>query len=148
MFVPLGLGLLWEVERPRTALWRGSGWPPSPQNLRTLGEAETKSEHQKELSSLELLNTLFKNIRQEVSLGLRQEVAARAGEHGVGAGVWELVGSHVGEVLDAGGGIWAVLMRVVRESQVKALHWEERLTAHTWPGRGRRWAVAVLPGES
>uniref|UniRef100_A0A8D2C9W1 Myb-binding protein 1A n=1 Tax=Sus scrofa TaxID=9823 RepID=A0A8D2C9W1_PIG len=35
------------------------------ENLRTLGEAETKSEHQKELSSLELLNTLFKNIRQE-----------------------------------------------------------------------------------
>ncbi|XP_047614450.1 myb-binding protein 1A [Phacochoerus africanus] len=35
------------------------------ENLRTLGEAETKSEHQKELSSLELLNTLFRNIRQE-----------------------------------------------------------------------------------
>uniref|UniRef100_A0A8C4FHQ2 MYB binding protein 1a n=1 Tax=Catagonus wagneri TaxID=51154 RepID=A0A8C4FHQ2_9CETA len=35
------------------------------ENLRTLGEAETKPEHQKELSSLELLNTVFKNIRQE-----------------------------------------------------------------------------------
>ncbi|XP_058902828.2 myb-binding protein 1A [Kogia breviceps] len=33
--------------------------------LRTLGEAETKSGHQKELSSLELLNILFRNIRHE-----------------------------------------------------------------------------------
>uniref|UniRef100_A0A4X1ULR0 Myb-binding protein 1A n=1 Tax=Sus scrofa TaxID=9823 RepID=A0A4X1ULR0_PIG len=47
------------------------------ENLRTLGEAETKSEHQKELSSLELLNTLFKNIRQEVTLGSLETPAAQ-----------------------------------------------------------------------
>ncbi|VFV28788.1 myb-binding protein 1a isoform 4 [Lynx pardinus] len=35
------------------------------ENLRTLGEAQTKSEHQKELSSLGLLNTLFRTIHQE-----------------------------------------------------------------------------------
>jgi len=35
------------------------------ENLRTLGEARTKSEQQKELSSLGLLNTLFRTIHQE-----------------------------------------------------------------------------------
>nr|XP_045013847.1 myb-binding protein 1A isoform X2 [Jaculus jaculus] len=35
------------------------------QTLRTLGEAQSKSEHQKELSSLELLNTVFKIINHE-----------------------------------------------------------------------------------
>ncbi|XP_045746098.1 myb-binding protein 1A isoform X1 [Mirounga angustirostris] len=35
------------------------------ENLRTLGEAQTKSEQQKELSSLGLLNTLFRTIHQE-----------------------------------------------------------------------------------
>ncbi|XP_058416005.1 myb-binding protein 1A isoform X2 [Diceros bicornis minor] len=35
------------------------------ENLRTLGEAQTKLEHQKELSSLELLNVLFKTINHE-----------------------------------------------------------------------------------
>ena len=37
-----------------------------PQNLRTLGEAQAKSEQQKELSSLGLLNTLFRTVHQEV----------------------------------------------------------------------------------
>ncbi|XP_004406191.1 PREDICTED: myb-binding protein 1A isoform X2 [Odobenus rosmarus divergens] len=35
------------------------------ENLRTLGEAQTKSEQQKELSSLGLLNTLFRTVHQE-----------------------------------------------------------------------------------
>nr|XP_012634638.1 myb-binding protein 1A [Microcebus murinus] len=35
------------------------------ENLRALGQAQTKSEHQKELSSLELLNTLFRSINHE-----------------------------------------------------------------------------------
>nr|XP_060501021.1 myb-binding protein 1A-like [Panthera onca] len=35
------------------------------ENLRTLGEAQTKSEQQKELASLGLLNTLFRTIHQE-----------------------------------------------------------------------------------
>lgn len=35
------------------------------ENLCTLGEAKSKSEHQKQLSSLELLNTLFKTVHQE-----------------------------------------------------------------------------------
>lgn len=40
-----------------------------PQILRTLGEAETKSGHQKDLAALELLNTLFRNFYHEVSTG-------------------------------------------------------------------------------
>lgn len=44
--------------------------PPHPQNLRALGKAQSKSDLQKELSSLELLNTLFRSINQEVSLWL------------------------------------------------------------------------------
>lgn len=40
-----------------------------PQILRTLGEAETKSGHQKDLAALELLNTLFRNFHHEVSAG-------------------------------------------------------------------------------
>lgn len=40
-----------------------------PQTLRTLGEAETKSGHQRELAALELLNTLFRNFHNEVSPG-------------------------------------------------------------------------------
>ncbi|XP_039110421.1 myb-binding protein 1A [Hyaena hyaena] len=35
------------------------------ENLRSLGEAQTKSEQQKELSSLGLLNTLFRTVHQE-----------------------------------------------------------------------------------
>ncbi|XP_040485773.1 myb-binding protein 1A [Ursus maritimus] len=35
------------------------------ENLRTLGEAQTKSEQQRELSSLGLLNTLFRTVHQE-----------------------------------------------------------------------------------
>ncbi|XP_007177478.3 myb-binding protein 1A isoform X2 [Balaenoptera acutorostrata] len=35
------------------------------ETLRTLGEAETKPGHQKELSSLELLNTVFRSIQHE-----------------------------------------------------------------------------------
>lgn len=40
-----------------------------PQTLRTLGEAETKSGHQRELAALELLNTLFRNFHHTVSTG-------------------------------------------------------------------------------
>uniref|UniRef100_A0A8C4M7L9 MYB binding protein 1a n=1 Tax=Equus asinus asinus TaxID=83772 RepID=A0A8C4M7L9_EQUAS len=35
------------------------------ENLRTLGEAQTKSEQQRELSSVELLNVLFRTVHQE-----------------------------------------------------------------------------------
>ncbi|KAB1266199.1 Myb-binding protein 1A [Camelus dromedarius] len=64
------------------------------ENLRTLGEAETKSEQQKELSSLELLNTLLKNIHHEkltvdltATLGVLQSQQQRLqqGEHPTGS---------------------------------------------------------------
>ncbi|XP_064234136.1 myb-binding protein 1A [Aotus nancymaae] len=60
------------------------------ENLRTLGEAQTKAEHQQALSSLELLNTVFRTCKHEkltldltVLLGVlqRQQQGLRQGAH-------------------------------------------------------------------
>ncbi|XP_032127589.1 myb-binding protein 1A isoform X3 [Sapajus apella] len=65
-----------------------------PQNLRTLGEAQTKAEHQQALSSLELLNTVFRTCKHEkltldltVLLGVLQgqQQGLRQGAHCTGS---------------------------------------------------------------
>ncbi|KAM5273503.1 myb-binding protein 1A [Ctenodactylus gundi] len=65
------------------------------ENLRKLGETQSKSEHQKELSSLELLNTLLKAINHEkltvdltTVLGVLrgQQPILQQGEHSAGSG--------------------------------------------------------------
>ncbi|EHB05782.1 Myb-binding protein 1A [Heterocephalus glaber] len=43
------------------------------ENLCTLGEAQSRSEHQKQLSSLELLNTLFKMIHHESPISMKRK---------------------------------------------------------------------------
>uniref|UniRef100_A0AAA9SS49 MYB binding protein 1a n=1 Tax=Bos taurus TaxID=9913 RepID=A0AAA9SS49_BOVIN len=66
--------------------------------LRTLGEAETKSGHQKDLAALELLNTLFRNFHHEKltmdltavlgvlqSQQLRLQQRLQQGEHSAGS---------------------------------------------------------------
>ncbi|XP_069338203.1 myb-binding protein 1A isoform X3 [Eulemur rufifrons] len=68
------------------------------ENLRALGQAQTKAEHQKELSSLELLNTLFRSVHHEkltldltgllgVLQGQQQSLqqSLRQGEHSTGS---------------------------------------------------------------
>uniref|UniRef100_A0A2K6ET66 MYB binding protein 1a n=1 Tax=Propithecus coquereli TaxID=379532 RepID=A0A2K6ET66_PROCO len=68
------------------------------ENLRALGHAQTKAEHQKELSSLELLNTLFRSVLHEkltldltgllgVLQGQQQSLqqSLRQGEHSTGS---------------------------------------------------------------
>ncbi|XP_077749296.1 myb-binding protein 1A [Canis aureus] len=60
------------------------------ENLRTLGEAQAKSEQQKELSSLGLLNTLFRTVHQEkLTVDLTAVLAVlqgrQLGEHSAGS---------------------------------------------------------------
>lgn len=51
------------------------------QTLQTLGEAQNKGEHQRELSILELLNTLFRTVNHEVSQLPKNQCPRWSGQH-------------------------------------------------------------------